>query len=150
MWTGIISLHFQSIIAHILDERDWVCMLQLHVKEEPALMPAMLSLAATHAPKLKQLTVSTDGESVPPLIHSISLLSSLEELELSCWDFPDVDNGLAISNLSGLRSLKVRPSRPNLCGAVIFLSLGHTNDGCPHCLAAQFLAKSTTMSRHSL
>ena len=82
----------------------WGFELQVWAKEELALMPVMLGQAALKAPNLKRHTV---GEPVPPILHSISILSNLEELELCHWRFPDSCNTLAISNLSGLRSLQV-------------------------------------------
>ena len=87
---------------------DWECMLQVFAMEELGLMPAMLSLAAIKAPKLRHLAVSTHGEAVPSILLSISLLSNLEELKVCGWDFPDNHNTLAIINLSGLRALKVK------------------------------------------
>ena len=75
-------------------------------------MPAMLTLAATNAPKLKRLTVDIEGQALPSVIHGMTQLSNLKELELRDRDLPDKHNTLAISNLSGLRSLRVSPLNP--------------------------------------
>ena len=92
-------------------------MLQVYVQEDLALIPAVLSLAAIKAPKLKYLKTSTNWDSAPPLLHSISLLSNLEELELRDWEIPEEVDQLAISHLSGLRSLRV--IRPKLLPSML-------------------------------
>jgi hypothetical protein len=77
--------------------------------DSPCFLSHMLSMAAVAAPNLRRLTVYNISAD-QPVFSSLSLLSKVEKLTLTFWDFSEMASEVVgITGLSGLRSLQVHP-----------------------------------------